>query len=1500
MSESEKKENCTIESNNIDSENAEQCNSMENSAVSLNESQDFHLVDFEDDDSLDKEEKPREEERYTLTGSVGGSTDATTEHKLPNSDEDKTSEKKDVQNEHTLEVTKEKPRNDNNVLCDMEKLVDDEDKDEEEEIIQCTPPQDHSPSKIQIYSGTGVTSLKRKAGSFDEPPNKILRTLSNEDALMRQEEETRDEEEEEEVVEASQFIKTDDTQQDFSENCVDTNLIIAETQDMAEDDVLESTIGISMNVEEPTKDSTTLLESQVKEVDKTDNCNDALVSSEFCTNKETEQVDKVEKVEKLYDENEMNKSDLKKDGISSSKAITIEKVTLDENTRDTMDSNPIQPKDSDVNAENTKVENTDEKGYCIDQTKHTSPIEKTNEREETLNSKNSTNESCSNVISSNAKHTSPIEKTNEAGETLNSKNSTNESCSNVISSNAKHTSPIEKTIETEETLNSKNSTNESCSNVISSNAKHISPIEKTNEKEETLNSKNSTNESCSNVISSNPAIKSRMSVEVIYDKTMVQEIKPKSRELVEIDEDGEKIVLDSSQEDSDTKTDSKNSLDDTKAETIYKSCYDTKSSSEFSYKSVGTGKESSLDSIKSGSKLVNGSTESKRCDTDSTASLQSDTFNDIPVVLVTDKSDNNISASVQSANKQTKAIASLKDSDHVDLLLSVSDNEPDVFIMDEKSKSISTHSSSMAKALQVEKEIGIYVRMKCLLQVDEGTKEFLSKEITGVQCEPVGEPTLIRQKNNDTSASLADISGNDNKDASPGSINSNPQMYPLNTRLSFASTISSISSVSSAASLAAKLAARDSTHFSLPRVPAKHAKKHIPDMHPFNDKQSMDEAYERLNKEWQNSRLVTTSVLNFVNAELLASIDTYNVSNERIDDQLQKIRSSTPEAQQEVAEPQTPRTSKKGKPVKRPRSKNAKLDSQSNGLNKISLKTFDTPAENIDTPSKKKSKTEYTEQSASGTVADTDASSSKPSSFSQTVVDDLIRKTVFAKWSDNNYYPGTVIDKVKTKYKVNFYDGKNKLLIEDFIITIPKVLKEGLSVYATTSNDDYGSCGIIVDVNTVNNEVYYTVETDEGEKLKVQVKDIFLSSDQAQVLKEEMSSDSKSLLLTPKHLGQVSLDNMVDGKRRSRRIGTPVFSTPKSKSSHSQHTPGTAVKNIAEPSLPSVSGMASTLTKDKKPASESDGVSSDSNVSIKDEISSIGVQPEIIGTPHEQIVKGPQSRIKSKPRSKKKVDDEQTIATFGPIPSKDSNLFKGMSFILTCAPLDTLDRYQSDIKDCSSDPGTENEEEWSKKPFVSDRLIAQISAGNGKVYTDFNDIPENEYKSTKLITNVPNTTAKALLCLSVGIPAYNHNWIIRCCQEGKIVNPAEDELPAGWSLDKKSYVEMFQRPGNKPLTEVVVIIPNIESEKLFITFWRKICENAGAVVLLADKPDTMEGFGEGTVVLTNRSCPSWVTGKASELQMPLLSTTWVVQCLIEGKFCRYDIQRRYKYNYTQN
>lgn len=586
----------------------------------------------------------------------------------------------------------------------------------------------------------------------------------------------------------------------------------------------------------------------------------------------------------------------------------------------------------------------------------------------------------------------------------------------------------------------------------------------------------------------------------------------------------------------------------------------------------------------------------------------------------------------------------------------------------------------------MEREINLFVKLKCTIQMDESTKEYVNKELTVVHCEPVTiDGTMGRQKNEDSQSSLADIS--DNKDSSPGSINSNLQLYQLNpTRLSIMSSISSSSSASSAAALAAKLALK-SQGFTMSLVPTRRDAKKL----SSQDSQLTNETYDRVTREWKNHHLLTTTVLNCANTELSMTNVSNNLPNVDLMDHRNNlqhlrdnfVRSSTPAeetANAKIELTATPKNTKKGKAAKRSRSKMAKSNqtNQANGNNVASANTEQTleasssVAEAGDTPSnRKKSRLETTESK--------DALANSPSPQNDPA-DELIGKSVFAKWSDNNYYPGMVSDRLKAKYKVNFYDGKSKILIPDFVIPIPKVLNKGLSVYATIN--DYGYCGIIIDSHvpssTMSNgdqhdsDTCYTVETDADERLRVQVRDIFLSADQAQVLKEEwdhsMSKISLPSIATPKVLGQVTLDNMVDGKRRSKRIGTPVFSTPKSRTSGTSGS--TSKKSFSEPSVSGVS-----VKSKNKTISENEGLSSgESNVEpAEDELALRGLQRDIVGT-YQQ--KGPQSRIKGRSRNKKKVEDPEIIAQFGPIPPANSNIFKGMSFILTCLASKDLDRYR--------------------------------------------------------------------------------------------------------------------------------------------------------------------------------------------------------------------------------
>ncbi|XP_077279399.1 uncharacterized protein LOC143906909 [Temnothorax americanus] len=1389
----------------------------ETQSMSLNESQDFHLVDSGADESMVEGIKQTQDGEANPQESVE-QMDSQQISETPRSEVDNdaitTSDKEDktVSNEKIIEnvVIEKTEGKASGELCESEK------KDElldEDEIIQGTPPQSYSPSRKA--GSVNVASLKRKAKTVDELPAKIARTSAEDATNVKKQLE-------EEEEESHRSYGSDDSYQDLFKN-IEKNVIIEETQDPTNLEFTQNSLKIPTEHATETTDNDKAQEPSEKcDVEKDENLNVSAKLTDTSANDSTVVImNSTNENDSQLDDNDLS-VETKGDVASTSVVIADEKSgigTLDET-------------ESVKNTETVLDENNQ-----VEQSNCTEPTEK--------------------IVDDNDE---------------------------IPSSQTKSRISIELIYE---------GTNRAVDEGESRSKPQVVQIDDDGE----------------NIVLDSSA-------EVTYDGQSTK----KRPEVVQIDdshEDGERIVLDSIG-------------NNFQVQTMEKSSFESKSGPDFGYNSAESVKESSLDSkLTADKKLVNGNAESKRSgDTDVTLSLDSDTFSVCDEEI--------LPASVKTVPDMKKihsakgsSFAS-KDVDDIELV-SLSDHETS---REEKNKSDLMYNST-AKTVQVEREIGVYVKLKCLTHVDESTKEPVSKELIAVQCEPVIIESMMRR---DSQTSLTDIS--DNKDSSPGSVNSNPQLYQLHplSRLSIVSSISSSSSGSSAASLATKIALKSGAHFfTMPVGPAKHAKKSTQDQ-LTTDKQTLDETYDRLTREWKNHRLLTTTVLNYANAELgnistlgnttavtaAAIADTSaNVSNERLDDHhhLEKnnMRSSTPSGEPMAISKMeltvTPKSTKKNKAVKRPRSKMTRQINGKNGTDNIpnepTLHASTTETET--SPSRKKSKIENALLEDKLLIKDEDVlANSSPRSV---VADELIGKTVFAKWSDNNYYPGTVSDRLKTKYKVNFYDGQTKTLIPEFVIPIPKILRKGLSVYATTNTNSYDSCGIIVDVETSDNDTYYTVETDESERLRVQMHNISLSPDQAQVLKEEVeSAGNSSLPSTPKALGQVTLDNVVEGKRRSKRIGTPLFSTPKSRS-NAAGTNTSASKIKAEPS---VSGISAKLKKEKA-LSENESMSSDSNVAsakTEDEYVLRGVQREITNTPYEQM-KGLQSKIKGKARSKKKV--EEMNVTLGPIPT-NPNIFKGISFVFTCIDSRELHRFQYEKMSAASgtkteatgletEDGTENDTEteyetdWGNQPFVRTRLRNQIVAGGGKVYEDFGQIPKDEYENTVLITNVPNYTETSVLCLSVDIPVCSHKWITRCCAEEELVSRAEYALPNGWSCQKKKYVERYDvKYKNKPLSNVVVIIPSLAHDGQFATFWRQVCENAGAfTVLIAEDSGAMEAMDfKDAVVVSNRKCPLWAINRAARLKIPVQSTMWVIQSIIEGKRCPYNQQPCYKYNYISN
>ncbi|KAK0084225.1 hypothetical protein PV325_007437 [Microctonus aethiopoides] len=917
---------------------------------------------------------------------------------------------------------------------------------------------------------------------------------------------------------------------------------------------------------------------------------------------------------------------------------------------------------------------------------------------------------------------------------------------------------------------------------------------------------------------------SRMSIEVVYDKSLAPSVK--SKELVEIDEDGEKIVLDSSQE--------YRPLNDSDVSTEKKDIINSNQLSDDSHEIVNNVDDN---------KMTNGNQHTK-----SNNNLLQNASTD----FITD-SDRSTDSRIGASSTAQKI---------PELLNLISDSEEDSFLNEEKAK---------IKMTPIEKEIGIFIKVKCLLHVDEVSKDIISKEVISALCESGADFQSSRMRNC-SALGLADIS--DGKDSvSPGSVTSNPRPYPLNSRFS---TMSMVSSSSSSSSGSFKLPTKDNVQFSLPRGVPKHAKKIL-------EPQIYDDMIEKLKKEWKNVNALTTSLLNFLNNELL-TIDIHNGTVETTNNTSEHFRSSTPEAPKENLS--ASKSTEKVRLKKRKRNQNFH-NSSSNGLT-TELKHSQKVIEKIQEVMDKQQDDESTNASSTSMASTTSRHSARSLNIlkNQTPVHDLtdtlIGKQCFAKWGDNNYYPGIVVSRSKTKLRINFLDGLNKLLMEDFVVIIPPILPVGLSIYASVENDPYGSCGIITGVDNSSSVLLYNVETDEREKLKVSIRDIFLTTDQVSILKETMNDDINSPSTVPQ-LGKITLDNVVVGNRRNE---SSTISTPKSTRSKSRSN---TIKRTME-TRPSGSGVPSKIHFED--SSDSDIKTSDSNASGADDNGLGAIQIEIVGSSNDYASKGPQNRLKGKARSKKRADDQETIALLGPIPEEGSTLFKGINFILTCASLDLLDRYKVEYKgDLNSESGTDLEQEWNKIPFVRERLTAQIIAGGGKIYEKFDDIPINEYGITKLITNVPNITAKSLQCLSVGIHSWNHQYIIRSCLDKKLVNHNQEKLPAGWSLDRNSYIEMSERHSDKPFNHLIIAVPKLIGGEESTKFWTQIIENAGGTVRLIENQS--DNLLEATAILTNRKCPNWIVQHTQNENIPLVSTTWIIQCLIAGSIISHESQTAY-------
>lgn len=539
---------------------------------------------------------------------------------------------------------------------------------------------------------------------------------------------------------------------------------------------------------------------------------------------------------------------------------------------------------------------------------------------------------------------------------------------------------------------------------------------------------------------------------------------------------------------------------------------------------------------------------------------------------------------------------------------------------------------------------------------------------------------------------------------------------------------------------------------------------------------------------------------------------------------------------------------------------------------------------------------------------------------------------VLAKWVDKRYYSGKVVEITDlNKYLIKFDDGQTKVLLDDFIIfgdmkTLPLT---GQLVYAVVDEEQNYEPGLVLGVEENDSgTITYKCATNGDTLVVVTASELYLTEEQARALKDAGRPRSPTTPnTTPRRRNhrELDLDNIIQGPRSAR-------SRDKGSSS--------ARKRVASPKSPkaSTSGLKTKIAVAgrKRVASESSEISESSNSAPSttrlEEVA--GVEPELQRTPRkiDGVKAGPfqlkgaakQNIGKKNSKLTKFENDADTVSQLGPIPDGDHKIFKGMYFLLTCAATSKRSRVDkekerdkkkekeradnsTDARQYSSEEdseapstvGTDTEDfEFSTRPFNKERLKEQLEAGGGVVYSHFDEIPKNKYALCKLIAPRPCLTAKYIQCLASDVRAVLHDWVIASCSRKILPDVDAHALPAGLSVLHRRYIT-WDPPGERRnatfFKDKIILLCG--DQDTFVKFWERVCNLTGATTRVVNEEDlNMTG---AFVLVTDWECPHEVQNKANQDGIPLVSTHWVIECLIQAEIVDPTCHDSFSFMYTE-
>ncbi|XP_043961661.1 TP53-binding protein 1 isoform X2 [Gambusia affinis] len=451
---------------------------------------------------------------------------------------------------------------------------------------------------------------------------------------------------------------------------------------------------------------------------------------------------------------------------------------------------------------------------------------------------------------------------------------------------------------------------------------------------------------------------------------------------------------------------------------------------------------------------------------------------------------------------------------------------------------------------------------------------------------------------------------------------------------------------------------------------------------------------------------------------------------------------------------------------------------------------------------------------------------------------------VVAKWSSNGYfYSGRIVkDAGDSRFRLRFDDGYEcEVAGKDILLCDPIPLETEVTALL---EDEYFSIGVVKGHKTEGQDLFYSVEKD-GQRQWHNRTAVILSLDQGNKLREQHSLGPYEPTTPLTKASDISLDNLVEGKRRRR--GTPGgANTPSRSSPGGARTPGPSGKRKLVPS-----------EENKTPSKRGrrgGGARAGQRLSV---CNTSGSGSDLPGRPSDDV------------------------ETHGPLP-QNSSLFMGFAFMLTAS---------SEVDRMTNKVTSDDEEDYVQTgPYNKPYTESQLQAGGGFILPDFNEEQCKAAYQSLLIADQHCRTRKYLLCLASGVPCVSHIWVRDCCKENKLLNYRNYLLPAGVGPDD-AIVEWH--PRCSPFKALRVLLVCKKPNEL----WAQLVTMGGASSVRQHQTDSDASeipAGKYDVVVADHTCPAAVERSVTSQEVPIVSPEWLVHSVICGE--RLDFNSRPQYS----